>query len=190
MKEDRTMPEPFTQDEVALIFARENNRKHLLVLQVAYYGGVRLSDIRFLRVRDIRFDRGLIHLEVGKGRKDRYATFPDILHETMRGHISGMAGNDFVFTPNGSKEPYPKRTIQKISENACLRAGIDGRSNMHRFRHSAATHMVQNGVNLRIIQEILGHASPKTTMLYTRVAAQDIANVRNALVRVECTKVS
>jgi integrase len=188
MKEPKALPEPMTTEEIQTIFAHENNRKHLLMLQVAYYGCVRLGDLMRMKVKDVRFDRGLIHIIQGKGKKDRLIPFPDCIHDVMKAHITGLNSDDYVFTPSGSKNPYPKRTIQKIAENACRRAEIVGRWNIHRFRHTGATDLVQNGVNLRIIQDILGHASPKTTMLYTRVAASDISNMRNVLV--EATKVS
>jgi site-specific recombinase XerC len=182
LKEPKKLPEPFDQVEIQKIFAAENNRKHLLILQVTYYGGLRLSDVCCLRVRNLRFDRGLIHIECGKGKKDRIVPFPEILHQPMREHISGKCGEDLAFVSQQSGAQYPKRTIQKIFENACRRAGVIGRMNPHRFRHSFGSHMVQKGVNLRIIQEMMGHANSKTTEIYTRVAAQDIAAVRNVLV--------
>jgi integrase len=138
MKESKTLPEPFTREEIRDIFSKGVNKKHLLLLQVTYYGCLRLSDARFLKVRNIRYDRGLIHIEEGKGKKDRFVPFPDCLHETMRNHTNGMKDNDYVFRPQGSMEPYPERTIQRISENACERAKIKGHHNIHRFRHTGA----------------------------------------------------
>jgi len=182
LKEPKSLPEPLDQVEIKKIFSLENNRKHLLILQVTYYGGLRLSDICFLRVRNLRYDRGLIHIESGKGKKDRIVPFPEILHQPMREHTAEKCGDDFVFVSQESGNQYPRRTVEKIFENACRRAGIQGRMNPHRFRHSFGSHMVQKGVNLRIIQEMMGHASSKTTEIYTRVAASDIAAVRNALI--------
>jgi integrase/recombinase XerD len=182
LKEPKKLPEPFDQLEIQKIFAAENNRKHLLVLQVTYYGGLRLSDICNLRVRNLRYDRGLIHIENGKGKKDRIVPFPETIHQAMREHVFKKNGDDLVFISQQTGEQYPKRTIEKIFENACRRAGVQGRVNPHRFRHSFGSHMVQKGVNLRVIQEILGHSSSKTTEIYTRVAAADIAAVRSVLV--------
>jgi integrase/recombinase XerD len=181
MKEPYKLPEPFSREEIQKIFSVENNRKHLLLLQLAYHGGLRLGDIQWLRVRNLRYDTGLVQVKSGKGEKDRHAPMPDYLHTALKEFTQGKGENDFVFTPQGSKDQYPKRTIQKICENACIRAGIYGRHNIHRLRHSFGSHMVQAGVNLRIIQESLGHKSSKTTELYTRVASCDISNVRNAL---------
>lgn len=181
LKEPKKLPEPLTKEELKLIFSMENNKKHLLLIQLAYYGGLRLSDIQFLAVRDLRFDRGLIHIKNGKGAKDRLVPFPDIIHEGMREIIQGKGGDAFVFTSQQTGQQYPKRTIERIFENACRRAGVQGKTNIHRLRHSFGTHMVQNGVNLRIIQEAMGHASSKTTEIYTRVGSVDIAAVRNVL---------
>lgn len=182
LKEPKKLPEPFDVNEIKRIFANENNRKHLLMLQVTYYGGLRLGDIRFLRVRNLRYDRGLIHIESGKGMKDRIVPFPEIIHDQMREHTLNKNPDDYVFTSQLTNDQYPNRTIQKIFENACKRAEVHGKINVHRFRHSFGSHMVQKGVNLRIIQEMMGHSSAKTTEIYTRVAASDIAAVRNVLV--------
>jgi site-specific recombinase XerD len=182
LKEPKKLPEPFDQCEIQKIFAAENNRKHLLILQVTYYGGLRLSDICSLRVKNLRYDRGLIHIENGKGKKDRIVPFPEAVHQLMREHTAGKNGDDLVFVSQQTGDQYPKRTIQAIFANACRRAGVQGAVNPHRFRHSFGSHMVQHGVNLRVIQEMLGHSSSKTTEIYTRVAAADIAAVRNVLV--------
>jgi site-specific recombinase XerD len=181
MKEKKELPEPLTIDEVKKIFAMENNRKHLALLQVAYYGGLRLGDIQWLRVQDIRFERGVIHVRDGKGQKDRLVMLPDCVHPILRDTIAGKGQADFVFTPQYGQEQYPKRTIQKIFENACARAGIQGRHNIHRLRHSYACHMLRRGANLRVLQETMGHASITTTQRYLKVAGADISDMRNIL---------
>jgi site-specific recombinase XerD len=181
LKESKSLPEVFSREEIAAIFAKENNRKHLLLLQVAYYAGLRLGDIQNLQVKSLRFDRGLIDIRSGKGDKDRVAPLPDCMVESLKSHVAGMSGDDYVFSPEGSQGPYPKRTIEKIAENACSRAKVMGRSNPHKLRHSFAVHMLECGQNLRVIQDILGHQSPTTTMIYTRVSSEHIAKNRNAL---------
>lgn len=182
LKEPKKLPDPFSKEEIKRIFELEKNKKHLLVLQVAYYGGLRLGDIVNLKVKNLKFDDGLIFIQNGKGLKDRYAPLPDNTNKELRLLCDEKSGNDYVFTTQYTNKQYPKRTVQKICENACLRAGITGKTNTHRFRHSFGAHMVQAGVNLRIIQESLGHKSSKTTEIYTRVASSGIAEVRNVLV--------
>jgi integrase/recombinase XerD len=181
MKEPHKIVEPFSRDEVQRIFAKENNRKHLLVLQCAYYGGLRLGDIRYLKIRNLLYEKGVIHIENGKGAKDRYTFFPDELQASMKVFTIGKNENDFVFSPVGSSGQYPERTIGKICENACIRAGIAGRHNIHRLRHSFATHLIQKKVPIKYVQEAMGHSSVKTTERYIVVAASDISQNRNAL---------
>lgn len=181
LKEPCSLPEVFSREEIKKLFDKENNRKHLLILQVTYYAGLRLEDIQNLKIKAIRFDRGLIEIRNGKGDKDRVAPLPDCVRDTLRQHISGKFENDYVFTPERSKGSYPKRTLEKIVENACLRAGLMGKKNPHKLRHSFAVHMLEAGQNLRVIQDILGHKSPTTTMIYTRVSSEFIAKNRNVL---------
>jgi len=182
MKEPRELPKPIDRGGIEGIFSSEPNQKHRLLLQVTYYGGLRLSDVRFLQVHHIRSSEGLIQVQHGKGNKDRVVPLPDFLQDLLIQHTSGMAPNDYVFRPIGSQDPYPARTIQKIMYNACKREGVPGQWNIHRLRHSYATHLIQAGVNLRVVQDILGHKNPTTTMIYTKVAATDIAATRNLLV--------
>lgn len=181
LKEPYSLPEVFSREEIRKIFEKENNIKHLLILQIAYYAGLRLGDIQNLQVKSIRFDRGLIDIRSGKGGKDRVAPLPDCICENLRQHVLNKSGEDYAFTPDGSMCPYPKRTIEKIVENACQRSGVMGKRNPHKLRHSFAVHMLEVGQNLRVIQDILGHKSPTTTMIYTRVSSEHIAKNRNAL---------
>jgi site-specific recombinase XerD len=181
LKEPKSLPEVFSREEIASIISRENNRKHRLLIQLIYYAGMRLSDIQNLRMKSLRFDRGLIDIRSGKGDKDRIAPLPDCLHDDLHAQLIGKSGDDFAFSPDGSTDAYPKRTIEKIVSNACGRAGVPGRSNPHKLRHSFAVHMLEAGQNLRVIQDILGHQSPTTTMLYTRVSSEHIAKQRNVL---------
>ena len=181
MKEPKKIVEPFLRDEVKRIFASETNKKHLLVLQCAYYAGLRLGDIRYLRIRNLLYDKGVIHVENGKGAKDRYTFFSDELQASMKIFTQGKNENDFVFSPAGSTGQYPERTIGKICENACIRAEITGKHNIHRLRHSFATHLIQHNVNIKDIQTAMGHSSVKTTEKYIVIAASDISRNRNAL---------
>lgn len=183
MKEKNDLPDPLTFEEVERMFACENNKKHLLLLQVAYYGGLRLGDIQNLKVYNIRFDRGVIHIENGKGYKDRFVMLPDDIKKPLMELVANKQPSDYVFTSQlKDNEQYPKRTIQKIFQNACIRAGISGKHNIHRLRHTYGAHMVKRGVNLRVIQKTMGHQSPSTTALYTKISCEDIEQMRNVLI--------
>ena len=184
LREQKKLPDPLSAGEVHRIFEAVKNKKHLLLLKIAYYGGLRLGDIRNLKVKNLRYESGLIHIENGKGKKDRYVPFPDSLHDDAKMQGAGKLGNDYLFTAGFTGKQYHEKTIQMIFKNACTAAGIEGKTNIHRLRHSCGYHMVQRGVNLRIIQDIFGHNSSRTTELYTKVAPSDISSVRNSLVKV------
>jgi integrase/recombinase XerD len=181
MKEKKELPEPMTAEEVKKLFSCENNLKHLALLQVAYYGGLRLGDIQKLKVGDIRFDRGLVHVQDGKGMKDRFVMLPDCVHDILKNIIGARPGSDYVFISQQDQGQYPKRTIQRIFENACERAGIPGRHNIHRLRHSYACNALKAGMDIRTLQETMGHSSITTTQKYVKITATDISKNRNIL---------
>jgi site-specific recombinase XerD len=181
MKEKKEQPEPMTPEEMKKLFACENNLKHLALLQVTYYGGLRLGDIQNLKITDIRFDRGLIHIRDGKGMKDRFVMLPDCIQGLLKNIIGNRLETDYLFVSQQDQGQYPKRTIQRIFENACERAGIPGRHNIHRLRHSYACNALKAGIDIRTLQETMGHASITTTQRYVKISANDISRDRNIL---------
>ena len=184
LKEQKKLPDPLSMGEVQRIFESIKNIKHLLLLKIVYHGGLRLSDIRNLKIKNLRYDEGVIHIENGKGQKDRYVPFPDYLHDDAKKQSENKSGNDYLFTADHTGKQYHEKTIQMIFKNSCAAAGIEGKTNIHRLRHSCGYHLVQRGINLRVIQEMFGHNSSRTTELYTKVAPSDIARIRNSLVKV------
>jgi integrase/recombinase XerD len=181
MKEKKELPEPMTADELKKLFSCENNLKHLALLQVAYYGGLRLGDIQNLKIGDIRFDRGLVHVQNGKGMKDRFVMLPDYIQVNLKSVIGNRPETDYLFVSQQDRGQYPKRTIQRIFENACERAGITGRHNIHRLRHSYACNALKAGMDIRTLQETMGHSSITTTQKYVKISATDISENRNIL---------
>jgi len=144
------------------------------------YGcGLRVGEITSLRRNDVNFNEGLIHVKLAKGRKDRFVKIPDSLIEELKNYYNFING-DILFESNrGGKLTI--KSIQKIVQNSGKKAGVKKRVYPHLLRHSFATHLLDSGTDLRIIQKLLGHSDIKTTQVYLQVSNQSIKNIRSPL---------
>ena len=128
---------------------------------------------------DLNFDEGLVHIKLSKGRKDRFVKIPDSVKSELESY-SRLSDDDVLFASNrGGK--LTTATIQKIVKNSSVRAGIKKNVHPHTLRHSFATHLLENGTDLRIIQKLLGHSNIKTTQVYLSVSNQSIKNIKSPL---------
>ena len=157
------------------------NVKHKLILKLLYGCGLRVSEVVNLYKRDLDFNDKLIHVKLSKGKKDRFVKIPEKLYEELKNYCA-LNQEEMVFPSNrGGK--LTTATIQAIVEKAAKKAGITKEVYPHLLRHCFATHMLENGVNIRILQELLGHADVKTTEIYTHVMARDIRQLQSPLDR-------
>ena len=172
------LPVVLNKEEVNRIFEVTLNLKHRLVLMFLYYTGIRLNEVVNLKWSDIDFQRGVIHLKVAKGEKERVI----FLHDNLKKFIEyfKLKKGGLVFFSNLGKK-YDKRTIQMIVRNAAKKAGIGKRVTPHTLRHSFATHLLEAGADIRHIQKLLGHTNLQTTQIYTHVANKDIKNLARLL---------
>ena len=143
-----------------------------------YYAGLRLDEVRNLKWQDIDFDRGIIHVKTAKGEKERVVFLHSKLKEMLE--IYGANKQGLVFISQRGRK-YNKRTIQQIVKNAARKAGIKKKVTPHTLRHSFATHLLEAGVDIRYIQQLLGHKSLRTTQIYTHVANKDIKKLADLL---------
>jgi integrase/recombinase XerD len=180
MKPGKSLPKVYSVEDVERMINRTENHKHRLVLMLAYGCGLRLSEIQNLRPGDIDRERAVIRIK-GKGSKDRQVMLDPVLGRALKQHLDGRHGCRFVFEGRNGGTPYPKRTIEKIYENACRSAGIQRKGGIHSLRHTFATHLLEQGTGLRHIQEVLGHSSIKTTEIYTHVSNKEISKIRSPL---------
>lgn len=180
MKEDKFLPWVLSVEQVQKIMQRERNQKHLAVLMCAYGCGLRLGEIAGLKVGYVDIQAGLI-FPYGKGNKQRRINLPAQLRNILDRLCYGKGINEPVFTSEATGIELTDRSIQKIFENACRRAGVQRQGGIHSLRHSYATHLLDAGVDLRVIQELLGHASSKTTEIYTHVSTKLIQGVKSPL---------
>jgi len=168
-KRTKKIPVVLSRVEIKKILATISNKKHYLIVALAYGTGLRVGEVRNLLIRDLDFDNKSVFVFEGKGRKDRLSLLPDGIIEDLKFFVAGRKSNDVLFFSNrGGK--LSTRSLQKIFSNAVSSAGILKNVTFHSLRHSFATHLIENGVNLRYVQRLLGHSSIRTTQIYTAVA--------------------
>jgi len=179
-KKTNKIPIVLSREEIKSILEKIKNTKHRLLLALAYAGGLRISEIMNLKIKDIGINELTIHIKQAKGKKDRITIFPEKLKQEIEKIINGRAGNDFLFeSSRGGK--LNERSAQKVFEIALSRAGIKKDATFHSLRHSFATHLLENGVDVRYVQELLGHANIRTTQLYTKVTNPMLRNIKSPL---------
>lgn len=179
-KKSRQLPTVLSQEEVLRIIQVTKNIKHRVILGLLYSSGLRIGELIRMRLRDVDLERMQLKIVNGKGRKDRFVglakTFMPLLHNYLRTYrpaeflIEGQHGG-----------MYSESSIRKFLKRSLESAGIRKRVTPHTFRHSYATHLLENGVALRHIQELLGHSKPETTMIYTHVTRKSLLDVQSPL---------
>jgi site-specific recombinase XerD len=146
-----------------------------------YSAGLRVGEVVKLRVEDLDPERGLIRVQCGKGRKDRYTLLSDRALRDVREYIRLYKPAAWLFPGARPTRPITVRTAQHIVSAARRKAGITAPASAHTLRHSFATHLLEAGTDLRYIQELLGHASTRTTQIYTHVTRRDLVRIRSPL---------
>ena len=185
----RTLPVVLSRDEAARLIAAARSLKHQTALSVAYGAGLRASEVVALKVGDIDSGRMTLRIEQGKGRKDRYAMLPPLLLERLRSwwrvaRAEGkMLDGGWLFPGMNPLESLTTRQLNRAVHDAALAAGIDKRVSMHTLRHSFATHLLEQKVDIRVIQVLLGHKKLETTALYAQVATDLLREVISPLER-------
>lgn len=180
-KRENKLPEVLSQKDVLRILDGVSNIKHKAILFLTYSAGLRVGEVVRLRVTDIDSSRMLIHIVQGKGRKDRYTVLSQAALEVLREYVKKCKPEKWLFPGDDSSKHITERTVQKVFENTKNKAGIKKKVSMHTLRHSFATHLLEGGVDLRYIQELLGHQSSKTTEIYTHVTEKSIKNIQSPL---------
>ena len=167
---EKRLPVVLSADEVARFFKAIPSLKHRTILMLAYGAGLRIGEAIRVRVSDIDRQRNVLRVEQGKGKKDRYTVLSPGLLEILDRYCWAARPEDLLFTTRFKDRPITDSTVQRVCIQARKDAGIDKRISPHTLRHSFATHLLEAGTDLRVIQVLLGHASPKTTAIYTHVS--------------------
>ena len=188
MKRRRSLPNPLTEKEVAVLLKAVPNLKHRLVLMTLYSAGLRLQEALQLRPADIDSAAMRIRIRAGKGGKDRYVMLSSTLLENLRDYFKQDRPEKWLFYGQTKCDPLHPRSVQRVIQDAARVAGLRKKVTAHVLRHSFATHLLEHGTNLRYIQELLGHSSIKTTMIYTHVSRRSLTEVVSPLDWLEISK--
>jgi site-specific recombinase XerD len=181
MKTDKTLPRVHSAENISALFKTPINPKHRLILMLTYGCGLRLGEVHNLKPQDIDLHRKVLWVRKGKGKKDRMVMLDEKLAHYVDSWLKNGCGETYLFEGYIPGKALSKRSIEKIYTNSCQKLKIDNQGGIHSLRHSFATHLLEQGVNLRYIQELLGHASSKTTEIYTHVAAHNIIGIRSPI---------
>jgi site-specific recombinase XerD len=184
---EQKLPVVLSVDEVTRLLEAAANLKHRAALSAAYGAGLRASEIVHLKVSDIDSDRMVIRVEQGKGRRDRYAILAPSLLKLLRvwwrdAHARGkMLPNGWLFPGINPVTPLSARQLSRACKVAVVEAGLDRRVTLHTLRHSFATHLLEQKVDIRVIQVLLGHKKLENTARYSHVATRTLRDVRSPL---------
>mgnify|MGYP003938579919 CR=1 FL=1 len=180
-RKERRLPTVLSAEEVRRLLVAVDNPKHLALLMLLYSAGLRAGEVVRLRPEDIDDDRGLVHVARGKGRKDRYTLLSTVARAAIAEYRLRFRPGPWLFPGNRPDRHLSTRSLQKIVARARARAGITKRLTAHTLRHSFATHLLEAGTDLRYLQELLGHASSRTTEIYTHVSNRELSRIRSPL---------
>ncbi len=179
-KTSKKLPVVLSRAEIERIINSIGNRKHKLLISLSYGAGLRVSEVINLKIKDINLSELTIHIKDAKGNRDRITVFPEKLQADLAEIIDFRDRNDYIFeSERGGK--LTERTAQKVFENAIIKTGIPKDATFHSLRHSFATHLLENGVDIRYVQELLGHQNIRTTQLYTKVTNPNLKNIKSPM---------
>lgn len=179
-KTSSKLPVVLSKNEIEKIIDSSKNKKHKLLITLAYGAGLRVSEIVNLKVKDVDLAELTIHLKGAKGNKDRLTIFPEKIRAELVEIMAWRDKNDFIFlSERGGR--LSERSAQLIFENALKRCNINKDATFHSLRHSFATHLLENGVDVRYVQELLGHANIRTTQIYTKVTNPSLKRIKSPL---------
>ncbi len=166
----KRLPVVLGPDELTRFFAAVGSLKHRATLMTAYAAGLRVAEVAALRVRDIDSHRMVLRVQQGKGRKDRYVMLSPKLLELLRAYWKAARPDTWLFPNRDGDGPITTGAVMKACRQARRASGLEKHVTVHTLRHSFATHLLEAGIDLRTIQVLLGHDSPRTTAVYTHVS--------------------
>lgn len=182
-KKHLQLPKVLGESELTRLFNALSNKKHKAILFAAYSAGLRVSEVVKLRLQDIDADRMQLFIERAKGKKDRYVGLSPVLLDVLRNYfrLLKIKPRVYIFEGTESGIPYSTRTAQKVFQMAKVKAGIIKEVSFHSLRHSFATHVLEKGIDIRYIKDVLGHFSIKTTERYLHVRKEQLINIVSPL---------
>jgi integrase/recombinase XerD len=179
-KKENKLPVVLSKEEIKIFFSNNDNAKYKLIFGLMYSSGLRISEAVQLKVKDLDFTGEILWVRQGKGAKDRQTILPKIIIPVMKKYTNKKSSDDFVFESNRGGR-LTERSLQKMFYQALKKSGIKKEATCHSLRHSFATHLLEQGTDIRYIQELLGHKRIETTQIYTKVTSQNLKNIKSPL---------
>lgn len=178
-RREHRLPNVLSKKEVKAILEAPTNLKHRTMLSLIYACGLRRGELLNLKPSDILSGRNLLHVVQSKGKKDRVVPISDKVIEMLRNYYKTYRPKIWLFEGQEEGKQYSPRSLQLVLKQALKKANIQKPATLHWLRHSYATHLLDNGTDLRYIQELLGHNSSRTTEIYTHVSTRDIQKIKS-----------
>ncbi|WP_143960445.1 site-specific tyrosine recombinase/integron integrase [Litoribacter populi] len=178
-KKPKLLPNVISKEEVKEILNTHKNIKHKAMLSLIYACGLRRSELLNIRILDIDSKRKMLKVSQSKGRKDRFVPLPDKIIELLREYYKVEKPVEYLFEGQKQGQKYSEKSLENVLKQALAKSMINKPVTLHWLRHSFATHHLENGTDLRYIQELLGHSSSKTTEIYTHVSLQSLQKIRS-----------
>ena len=179
-KKVKHLPVVLSENEIKKILDSISNKKHKLILALIYAAGLRVSEIVRLKIKDLDFENNLLIVRQSKSKKDRQTLIPKKLTKALKDSVQNKNANDYIFESNRDGR-LTERSVQKVFLKALKSAKIKKPATCHSLRHSFATHLLEKGINIRYIQELLGHKRLETTQIYTKVAGSRLKEIKSPL---------
>ncbi|HET6274153.1 MAG TPA: site-specific tyrosine recombinase/integron integrase [Bacteroidota bacterium] len=182
-KKERKLPVVLSEGEVRRLFENLSNLKHKAMLMLVYSAGLRVGEVVRLHWEDLDEERGMIHIRGGKGKKDRYTLLSGVVVQALQQYWKVYQPREWLFEGEKPGKPYAIRSAEGVFKKTAYRAGISKQVSIHSLRHAFATHMLEEGTDLRYIQDLLGHESIKTTEIYAHVSQRKVAQLQSPIER-------
>jgi integrase/recombinase XerD len=181
IKQQESLPVVLSRRECRELFRAPVSLKHRYILAFAYSGGLRMNELRLLKISDVDTDRKLIHVRAGKGRKDRYVVLSNLLIQKLTKYLHEVKPQLYLFEGKTPGQPFAEHSLRHVISAALKRTCIKKKVSMHTLRHSFATHLLEDGVDVHSIQRQLGHSNILTTVIYLHVAQVSSRRVHSPL---------
>jgi len=183
-RKEEKIPVVLSEEEVTRLLNSVNNLKHSAILMTIYSSGIRLNELLSLQVKDIDFDRNIIIVKMGKGKKDRQSVLSQSLKSVLINYLGKDQPSKYAFEGQSGGR-YSASSVQSIMKKAVKNAGVKKHATVHTLRHSFATHLLENGTDIRFIQELLGHKRLETTQIYTHISKVSFDRIKSPLDRLD-----
>jgi site-specific recombinase XerD len=178
MKQPKRLPVVLSKEEVSRLINVTDNLKHKTILLLIYSAGLRLEELLDLKISDIDSKRLKIHIVQGKGKKDRYAILSEKVITVLHRYFNEYHPTEFLIEGRAGGR-YSEKSVQTIMKQALAKAEISKKATVHTLRHSFATHLLDDGTDIRFIQELLGHVRLETTQIYTYVSSRSVDKIKS-----------